>query len=180
MNVRRGDLVTGVGVTGTLVAADSEALGPPQLHNVWDFKISMLAAEGADVKKGEPVLAFDTTELQRRLEENTAVAEQAAKQIDKTRANVALHAQDDKLELAEAEANLRKTAMKLDAPPDILGMKERKEAELDAELAKQQLQAIKARMISVRTAAAAQIRLLRASSGAPTSSSRRRGTPSAP
>ena len=160
VNVRRGDLVSGVGVTGTLVAADSESLGPPQLERVWDFKISMLAPEGADVKKGQPVLAFDTTELQRRLDENKAVADQAKEQIAKTRADVAVHAQDDQLELAEAEANLRKTAMKLDAPPDILGMKERKEAELDHELAEHQLVAIKARMKSVRTAAEAQVRLL--------------------
>lgn len=160
VNVRRGDLVTGVGVTGTLVASDSESLGPPQLERVWEFKISMLAPEGADVKKGQPVLAFDTTELQHRLEDNSAVAEQARKEIEKTRANVALHAQDDQLELAQAEANLRKTALKLDAPPDILGMKERKEAELDADLAKREVAAIKARMKSVRAAAEAQIRLL--------------------
>ncbi len=160
VRVRRGDLVTGVEVTGTLAAVDTQSLGPPQLENVWDFKISMLAPEGADVKKGEPVLAFDTTELQRRLDNNSAVAEQARKEIDKTRANVALQAQDDQLLLAEAEARERKYGLKLDAPADILGLKERKEVELDYELARHEVAAIRTRMKSVRLAAEAQIRLL--------------------
>src|SRR6202040_3347468 len=69
---KRGDLVTGVEVTGTLAALQSESFGPPQVGDVWDFKISMLAPEGSDVKKGRPVLGFDTTELQRRFEEKSA------------------------------------------------------------------------------------------------------------
>src|SRR5438477_140263 len=51
VNVARGDLVTGVEVTGTLAAVESDILGPPQIPDVWDFKISMLAPEGTEVKK---------------------------------------------------------------------------------------------------------------------------------
>src|SRR5512142_1164024 len=68
----RGDLVSGVDVTGTLAAVESDSFGPPQLPDVWDFKIAMMAPEGSDVKKGTPVLAFDTSELQRRLDEKRA------------------------------------------------------------------------------------------------------------
>src|SRR5205823_9066277 len=73
VNVARGDLVTGVEVTGTLAAVESDILGPPQIPDVWDFKISMLAPEGTEVKKGRPLLAFDTTNLQHRLDENRAL-----------------------------------------------------------------------------------------------------------
>ena len=59
VSVARGDLVTGVEVAGTLAAVESDTLGPPQIPDVWDFKISMLAPEGTEVKKGRPVLAFD-------------------------------------------------------------------------------------------------------------------------
>src|SRR5947209_19084166 len=62
--VTRGDLVTGVDVTGTLAALDSGSFGPPQLNDVWDFKIAMMAPEGSETKMGQPVLGFDTTELQ--------------------------------------------------------------------------------------------------------------------
>ncbi|HSP35741.1 MAG TPA: hypothetical protein VLU46_15620, partial [Thermoanaerobaculia bacterium] len=52
----RGDLVSGVDVTGTLASVESDSFGPPQISDVWDFKISMMAPEGADVKRGAPVL----------------------------------------------------------------------------------------------------------------------------
>lgn len=160
LRVTRGDLVTGVEVSGTLAALDSEGLGPPQLADFWDFKISMMAPEGADVKKGQPVLGFDTTEVQRRLETNSAIAEQAKKEIEKKRADVALHREDDRLQLAEAEARMRKFSMKLEAPPDLLGTKDRKEIELDYDVATHEVAAIRTRMKSIGVAADAQIRLL--------------------
>src|SRR5438046_9955970 len=72
VRIGRGDLVTGIDVTGTLASVDSGTFGPPQLDDVWDFKISMLAPEGAEVKAGQPVLAFDTTELTKRLQGKSA------------------------------------------------------------------------------------------------------------
>src|SRR5206468_2364017 len=74
----RGDVVSGVDVSGTLSAVDSSMLGPPQIPDVWEFKVAMLAPEGSDVKKGTPVLGFDTADLHRRLDQYRALAEQAA------------------------------------------------------------------------------------------------------
>ncbi|HEY6892647.1 MAG TPA: efflux RND transporter periplasmic adaptor subunit, partial [Rhodanobacteraceae bacterium] len=159
-NVSRGDLVTGVDVTGTLAALDSGSFGPPQLNNVWDFKIAMMAPEGADVKIGQPVLGFDTTELQKRLEEKTAEAEQARKEIEKQKADLALKREDEKLNLSEAEASQRKSDLKLDAPADLVSVKERKQVELDDALAKEQVSTIRNRIASLERAAKAQIALL--------------------
>jgi len=102
VRVTRGDLITGIDVTGTLAAVDSGVFGPPQIHDVWDFKIAMIAPEGADVKKGQPVLGFDTTDLQKRLDEKRAESEQARKEIEKSRADLALRTEDEKLKLADA------------------------------------------------------------------------------
>ncbi|HEX8153540.1 MAG TPA: efflux RND transporter periplasmic adaptor subunit [Thermoanaerobaculia bacterium] len=156
----RGDLVTGVEVTGTLAALQSDTLGPPQLDDVWDFKIAMMAPEGADVKKGRPVLGFDTSELQRRLDEKSAESDEALKQIDKSRADLALRTRDERLRLAEAEATLRKSELKLDRPADILGAAERKKVELEFKLAKREVAAIRSRLQSLEAAAGAEIRLL--------------------
>ena len=86
----RGDLVTGFEVTGVLASTSSERVGPPQVANVWDFKVSMLAPEGSEVKPGQPILAFDTSELQRRLDEQSAIADESRKQIEKERNDLAL------------------------------------------------------------------------------------------
>ncbi|HSP16452.1 MAG TPA: efflux RND transporter periplasmic adaptor subunit [Thermoanaerobaculia bacterium] len=156
----RGDLVSGVDVTGTLAAVESDTLGPPQLPDVWDFKISMMAPEGSDVKKGAPVLAFDTSELQRRLDEKRAESDEALKSIEKKRADLALRTKDERLKLAEAEAKMRKTSLKLEAPPDILNINERKQVELDYSLARRENAAIRARIAALGNAANAEIRLL--------------------
>ena len=156
----RGDLVSGVEVTGALEAFESDRFGPPQLTDIWDFKISMMAPEGAEVKKGQPVLAFDTTELQRRLDEKTAERDEAQKQIEKKRSDLALRTKDERLRLSEAEARMRKTALKLEAPEDIVGVKERQQVQLDYALAKREVTAIQTRLAALERAALAEIRLL--------------------
>ncbi len=156
----RGDLVSGVDVTGTLASVESDAFGPPQLSDVWDFKISMMAPEGADVKKGQPVLGFDTTELQRRLDEKRAESDQALKEIEKRRADLALRTKDERLKLAQSEGKLRKTELKLEAPPDIMNINERRQVQLDYALAKRELEAGRARIHALEAAANAEIQLL--------------------
>lgn len=156
----RGDLVTGFEVTGALASLSSENLGPPPLPDVWDFKISMLAPEGADVKRGQPVLGFDTSELQRRLDEKTAEADQARKQIEKERADLSLRSKDERLKLAEAEGRLRKASLKLDTPGEIVGINERKTAEIDHAIARRETASARARLEALESAARARIGLL--------------------
>ncbi|PYQ51691.1 MAG: hypothetical protein DMF59_07055 [Acidobacteria bacterium] len=160
VRTNRGDLVTGIDVSGTLAALDSGSFGPPQLDDVWDFKIAMMAPEGSEVATGRPVLAFDTTELQKRLEEKSAEADQAQKEIEKQKSDLALKREDERLNLSEAEADLRKTKLKLEAPPDLVGVKERKQVEFDYNLAKRRVATIRNRIASLERAAAAQIALL--------------------
>lgn len=160
VRVTRGDLVTGVDVTGTLAAVDSGVFGPPQISDQWDFKISMLAPEGSEVKIGQPVLAFDTTDLQKRLQEKSAEADEARKQIEKRRADLALRRQDERLKLAEAEGRVRKATLKLQTPNDIQNINERKQIEFDLRLAQREVAATKSRLESLERAASAEIALL--------------------
>lgn len=156
----RGDLITGFEVTGTLASVASATLGPPPLPDVWDFKISMLAPEGSEVKQGQPVLSFDTSDLQRRLEEKSAEADEARKQIEKERNDLALQTKGERLRLAEAEARLRKTSLKLEAPPDVAGINERKTAEIEHNIAGREATAVRARVAAMERAASARIQLL--------------------
>ncbi len=160
VKITRGDLATGVDVTGTLASAEAGSFGPPQLSNMWDFKISMMAPEGSEVMTGQPILGFDVTDLQKRLDDNSAESEQARKEIEKRRADLRLRREDERLNLAEAEAKLRKTALKLETPQDIIGVKERKQVELDYALSKREVAQIGARIRDLERAAAAEIALL--------------------
>lgn len=156
----RGDLVTGFEVTGTLASTASESLGPPPLSDVWNFKISMIAPEGSDVKKGTPVVAFDTSELQRRLDEKRAEADEATKQIEKERADLSIRSKDERLRLAEAEARLKKSELKLEAPPDVIGANERRTTEIEHAIARREATAVRARLEALERAAAARVALL--------------------
>ncbi|HUP63327.1 MAG TPA: efflux RND transporter periplasmic adaptor subunit [Thermoanaerobaculia bacterium] len=156
----RGDLVTGIEVTGTLASEASQTLGPPPLDDVWEFKIAFLEQEGKDVKQGHPVLRFDTTELQRRLDEKSAEADEARKQIEKERADLSLGTKDERMKLAEAEARLRKATLKLEAPPDVAATKDRRETEIEYAIAKKEDAAIRSRLQSLELAAVARIALL--------------------
>lgn len=160
VRVTRGDLVSGIDITGTLAAVDSGSFGPPQINDTWDFKISMLAPEGIDIKKGQPVMAFDTSELRKRLDEKSAESEQARKEIEKKRADLALRREDERLQLADAEARVRKAELKLERSTDIVSVKERKQVELDFGVAKNEAKTIRLRIASLERAASAEIALL--------------------
>ena len=148
--VRRGDLELGVECTGKLVALDSDALGPPPISDQWEFKIAMMAPEGAEVKKGEPVLAFDPTDLKQRLDTKRNERDAIAKETDKAIANAQIVRRDEDLRIAEADAHVRKATLKLDRPEDLTASIELATAKLDLELAKAELVHEKAKAAAAR------------------------------
>ena len=162
VKVRRDDLILGVDVTGELESASSISMGPPQVPEMWDFKIAMLAPEGLDVKRGQPVLGFDSSDLNRRLQEFSAEADSAAKEIEKTRADLQLTAKDEQLKLDDAEARMRKAELKLEAPPDLIGRSERRQLEIERDSLVKELALRRAKVASMKTSTEEKLRLLEA------------------
>lgn len=150
--VRRGDLVLTVDVTGTLRAKESEILGPPTVDTIWNFRISMLAPEGKEVRKGEPVLAFDTTELERHLDDQRNERDSARKELERLDADLALSSERDRLQLAEAEARLRRAELKLEAPDELRGVSERRQLEIDHVLARDEVKHLRGRIAAKQRA----------------------------
>lgn len=137
--VERGDLIEGVEVTGTLAAVNSDAVGPPPVGDVWDFKISMMAPEGKDVKSGEPVLGFDANELERKLQEKKAESESAAKRIEKKEKDAEIARRNDDLRLAEAESRRRKATLELDVPAELVKSQQLEESRLNLKDAEREI-----------------------------------------
>lgn len=122
--VRHEDLVIGAPVSGTLASVQAIRIGPPQIQDVWDYKIAFMAPEGAQVRAGEPVLGFDTSELERELQDKMAERDSAQKELEKRQTNLEIARRDADLELAEAEARERKARLKVDVPPDLVASKD--------------------------------------------------------
>jgi HlyD family secretion protein len=160
VKVRRDDLILGVDVAGELESSSSSSLGPPQVADLWDFKIAMLAPEGADVKRGQPVLGFDASDLRRRLEEFRAEADSAAKEIEKTTADLQVNQKDEQLKLDDAEARMRRAELKLDAPPELVGRNERRQTEIERDLLRGELKVRRAKLTSMKTSTAEKLLLL--------------------
>jgi len=156
----RRDLVLTVGLKGELAALDAEAIGPVKLPEVWDYRIAFLAPEGSLVKKGQPVVAFDTTSLKQQLEEKKAEAESAAKEIERRKRSLALARGDLQLEGAQAEARRAKAAMKVDVPPEVAGAHELRKASLDRDLAIAEVASVTRRLEAAERAARAALSIL--------------------
>jgi len=136
VDVKKADLVIGVEVTGELAAVDSLDVKPPALYDTWDFKIADLATEGKEVKEGDPIVAFDPSEQMRTLESLANEADAAKKKLDKKRDDAALARRDEQLQIAQAEATLRKASLKTTADKDLVATVDQKVLEIDNALAK--------------------------------------------
>ena len=137
--VERGNLVISIEVEGTLAAVHSHLLTPPAFSGRWEYKISSMVPDGNEVKEGDPVLAFDTSELERLLLDMTAALDSAGKEIEKKRTNVVIRRRDDELRLAEARANLEKAALKLERPEELVAAKEIATLALERDLAQEEV-----------------------------------------
>jgi HlyD family secretion protein len=144
--VRRDDLVVGVPVGGTLSSVQAVRIGPPQVSQIWDYKISFMAPEGAPVRPGEPVLGFDTSELERQLLDKRAERDSAQKELEKKQTDLEIDRRDRELELAEAEARLRKASLKVDVPAELVASRDLAKAREDLALARREVAYLKNRL----------------------------------
>lgn len=148
----RADLVLDVEVTGELEAVDTSKLGPPAIDDQWDYKISFLAPEGAQVSAGSPVIGFDTSELERKLEQKEAEADEARKKIDKRRADADMARRQDELRTAEAEARLRKARLKVDVPEELSASRDLTKSRLELEEAEREIAFLSEKVAAARKA----------------------------
>jgi HlyD family secretion protein len=159
--VTRQDLVLGVQVTGTLSAVQSVELGPPQVPNVWDVKIAFMAPEGMEVREGQPVLGFDTSDLENTLLEKMAERDSAQKELEKKQAELESLRGEDELRLAEAKAKARRAGLKVDVPAELVAAKELAEARADLDLAQREVSYLEKRLALRVREAEAEISALR-------------------
>lgn len=161
VTVGRGDLVIGVEVTGTLEAEESVALGPPQFRHMWNFKIARILPDGSEVRRGQPVILFDTSELERNLRSKLAERDSAEQEIEKERTSLERERRDTELRLAEAEAELRKARLKVEVPPELSEAKELERAKIDLKQAEREVDYLRKKVDFQRRRGRARIASLR-------------------
>ena len=138
----RRDLALKVAVEGELVAGDTLRLGPPSLPNLWNFKLSFLAPEGTEVKPGDTVLRFDTSEIQQQLLQKTAERDSAEKELEKKRLDLDKERRAKAFQRSEAEARLRRAELALAMPEGVEAPAVTRQARIDRDLARLELSSI--------------------------------------
>jgi hypothetical protein len=137
--VERQDLVIDVEVTGTLKAVESEQVGPPAITEMWEFKIIRMTPEGSRTKVGDEVVAFDPSELERKLKDFESEVAAVSQELEKMRAEGKLATLVDRLGHEEAEAKRRKADLKADKPADLTAELALRTAIIERDLARREV-----------------------------------------
>ena len=132
IRVKRADLVLAVEMEGELAAVHSSEIGAPAV-NEWEFKIVLMAPEGSVVKKGDPVLGFDTEKIQRLLDQKRAELKEAEGKLEQKALEVHMRSLELDQQIAGAEADAGKSQLKAEVPEELLGRVEAEKARLEHE-----------------------------------------------
>jgi multidrug resistance efflux pump len=158
--VTREDLRFHISGNGTLEAEKSVMIGPPPVRNTWQFKIVYLAPEGKSVMKGEPIVSFDPSEVQKNLREEQANLEKVKEELEKTAANEELRIKDLETQIEEALVQQEKAHNKLVQAREFESNLKVKEAEFEAELADLRVQLLQKKLKSVKRNSELQLKIL--------------------
>lgn len=108
---RKGDFSAIVRCRGELKARRSVQVTAPK--NVPELRIVWLAPQGNQVKEGDPLVRFDPSSAKQQLQEKDAALKQAQAAVEQAVANLHVMAEQDKLELANAQYLVQKAKLEV-------------------------------------------------------------------
>ena len=106
LRVRHGSFRKHLTLTGQLAARNATIATVPRDSSLWSFIVTDLAPEGSQVKRGDLLVRFDSTELAQRVLELEQSKEDTRIQIAQTKAQQEAQLQDLRLAVATAQKNL--------------------------------------------------------------------------
>jgi len=152
--VRRGEFVDYLQLRGTVKALRSVQLTAPSIGG--DLQIVKLAPTGTMVKKGDVVVQFDPTTLQRTLEQRESDLKSAEADIDHSRAEGRLAKEQQATDLLQARYDVDRT--KLDAgKQEILSEIDGAETRLKVADSEQKLKELQQKDVSTQQSSNAEI-----------------------
>lgn len=120
---------------GELASADTIKIGPPMVKHMWRYKLSFLVAEGTWVKTGQPIMGFDSQQVQEKLRVDRNALEAEEKKLHSQQLDDEAALEDIKLQLAETQMELKKAERKAGQNGDYMAQIEAKKLVLDLRIA---------------------------------------------
>jgi multidrug resistance efflux pump len=125
---------------GEIVAREKAALMPPAVEGLWQLSITQLSPDGATVKQGEPVLAFDGGQLQQMLLSKESALKEKQSQRDKLTLELAERERTERLATEDRRAQRDKAQRKATQPEDLLRRVDYQKLVIERRQAESQLQ----------------------------------------
>lgn len=107
-------------VDGEVYARRSSALMPPSVERMWQFNITELATDGTPVKKGQPVIRFDSNDVIKQLTEKRSQLKEKQSELGKLDLELAERERSEHLATAEAQSELEKAQRKTQQPVELI------------------------------------------------------------
>lgn len=114
-------------IDGEVYARTTSPLFPPVVEDMYQFQITRIAPDGTPVKRGQTVIAFDTSTVIKQLTEKKSQLKEKQSQLDQLNLELAERERTERLKTVEAESNREKAQRKTEQPAELIaGMQYRK------------------------------------------------------
>jgi HlyD family secretion protein len=147
-NVSEKDLITAqrvdfpliVSATGTLEAARSVSITPPQIRNQRRFKLTRMVDEGTQVSEGDFLMEFDTSDIARNLRDETANFQRVQEDRQNKRSNSDINLKNLRLSIEQAKSDLQKLEVKLASQAELLSSIEVEQTRIQRDASKKNVE----------------------------------------
>lgn len=147
---------------GEIAAARSVPISPPPVENQWNYQITQLAPDGSRVRAGQVVVAFDATDVQRRLQEADSKLKEKRSERERLILDLAERERTEALTLEEQRSELDKAERKATQPAELLRSVEYRKLVIDRERAVRRVALFEQRYTAGRAQRAAERALVEA------------------
>lgn len=142
ITAQRVDFPLIISATGILEATRSVAVGPPSVRRESRFKLLRMVDEGAQVSEGDFLLEFDTSDIARRLRDETANFQRVQEEAQKKRSDAEIQLKNLKLQLEQAKADLEKLEIKLGQQAELVSAIAIEETRIRRDAAKRNVESL--------------------------------------
>jgi len=96
------ETVSIVEANGELASSETVIISPPFVNRQWQYKITFIAPEGSNAKKGQPLIKFDNSQITQKLSVKQSELNTSKKALENIYLTTKAEQEKQKLALAEA------------------------------------------------------------------------------
>lgn len=121
---------------GEVRSPSQVAVTAPVIDQMWQFKIQTMAPENQLVNPGDLLIAYDTHELQQRLQAKTGELDTKVKLVAKQKLTIEAEAREQALAVDKAQMEAQKAKRRAEITDASVSKVEREKAVIDAQIAR--------------------------------------------